>query len=256
MASTIDPSSTRSVNSEKRHGTDATRSTLNSEHVRTQLQAAQHSAVPVPISSSADGELQAQQDEELSALERFCTDVTDEARQGMLDPLIGRDDELRRLIHILSRRTKNNPVLLGAPGVGKTAVVEGLAQRIVAGDVPVPLRGARLLELDLGAVGAGCQMPGEYEERLSIVISEIVEATQKGPVVMFIDDIHNLCPPPPAGNNGAAILKSAVCRGLLRCIGASTVEKYKKTIEQDAAVERRCEKVAVAEPAVEHTVSK
>ena len=148
MASTIDPSSTRSVNSEKRHGTDATRSTLNSEHVRTQLQAAQHSAVPVPISSSADGELQAQQDEELSALERFCTDVTDEARQGMLDPLIGRDDELRRLIHILSRRTKNNPVLLGAPGVGKTAVVEGLAQRIVAGDVPVPLRGARLLELD------------------------------------------------------------------------------------------------------------
>ena len=255
MASTIDPSSTRSVNSEKRHWTDATRSTLNSEHVRTQLQAAQHSAVPVPISSSADGELQAQQDEELSALERFCTDVTDEARQGMLDPLIGRDDELRRLIHILSRRTKNNPVLLGAPGVGKTAVVEGLAQRIVAGDVPVPLRGARLLELDLGAVGAGCQMPGEYEERLSIVISEIVEATQKGPVVMFIDDIHNLCPPPPAGNNGAAILKPALGRGLLRCIGASTVEKYKKTIEQDAALERRFQQVAVAEPSVEHTVS-
>ena len=187
-------------------------------------------------------------------MERFCTDVTDEAKQGMLDPLVGRDDEMRRLIHILSRRTKNNPVLLGQSGVGKTAIVEGLAQRIVAGDVPAPLRGARLLELDLGAVGAGCQMPGEFEERLSIVVSEIVEATQKGPVVMFIDDIHNLCPP-PAGNNGAAILKPALGRGLLKCIGASTTEKFKKTIEQDAALERRFQQVPVPEPDEEQTVS-
>jgi ATP-dependent Clp protease ATP-binding subunit ClpB len=173
----------------------------------------------------------------------------------MLDPLVGRDDELRRLIHILSRRTKNNPVLLGQSGVGKTAIVEGLAQRIVSGDVPAPLRGARLLELDLGAVGAGCQMPGEFEERLSIVVSEIVEATQKGPVVMFIDDIHNLCPAPPSGNNGAAILKPALGRGLLKCIGASTVEKFKKTIEQDAALERRFQQVPVAEPDVDQTIS-
>ena len=188
-------------------------------------------------------------------MERFCTDVTDEAKQGMLDPLVGRDDEMRRLIHILSRRTKNNPVLLGQSGVGKTAIVEGLAQRIVAGDVPAPLRGARLLELDLGAVGAGCQMPGEFEERLSIVVSEIVEATQKGPVVMFIDDIHNLGPPPPAGNNGAAILKPALGRGELKCIGASTTEKFKKTIEQDAALERRFQQVPVPEPDEEQTVS-
>ena len=195
------------------------------------------------------------EEEELSALERFCTDVTDEAKQGMLDPLVGRDDELRRLIHILSRRTKNNPVLLGQSGVGKTAIVEGLAQRIVSGDVPAPLRNARLLELDLGAVGAGCQMPGEFEERLSIVVSEIVEATQKGPVVMFIDDIHNLCPAPPSGNNGAAILKPALGRGLLKCIGASTTEKFKKTIEQDAALERRFQQVPVPEPDVDQTIS-
>jgi len=194
-------------------------------------------------------------EEELSALERFCTDVTEEAKQGLLDPLVGRDDEIRRLIHILSRRTKNNPVLLGQSGVGKTAIVEGLAQRIISGDVPAPLRNARLLELDLGAVGAGCQMPGEFEERLSIVVSEVVEASQKGPVILFIDDIHNLCPPPPSGNNGAAILKPALGRGLLKCIGASTSEKFKKTIEQDAALERRFQQVPVAEPNVDQTIS-
>jgi|EP00982_Pelagococcus_subviridis_P013306 ATP-dependent Clp protease ATP-binding subunit ClpB len=194
-------------------------------------------------------------DEELSALERFCTDVTEEAKQGVLDPLVGRDDEVRRLVHILCRRTKNNPILLGRPGVGKTAIVEGLAQRIVAGDVPTSLLGARLLELDLGAVGAGCQMPGEFEERLSIVVSEVVEASQKGGIIMFIDDIHNLCPPPPGGNNGAAILKPALGRGLLKCIGASTVEKFKKSIEQDAALERRFQQVPVAEPDIAQTVS-
>jgi ATP-dependent Clp protease ATP-binding subunit ClpB len=165
--------------------------------LRAQMQAQQAQAQAAANAAAGPAPAGEQPEEELSALERFCTDVTDEARQGMLDPLVGRDDEMRRLIHILSRRTKNNPVLLGQSGVGKTAIVEGLAQRIVAGDVPAPLRGARLLELDLGAVGAGCQMPGEFEERLSIVVSEIVEATQKGPVIMFIDDIHNLCPPPP-----------------------------------------------------------
>ena len=255
VASAFDPMSKTSVNSEEHRGTHAADSAVAiDDRVHAQLMAAQHS-LPAQNNLPVDGEPRVQQDEELSALERFCTDVTDEARQGMLDPLIGRDDELRRLVHILSRRTKNNPVLLGSPGVGKTAIVEGLAQRIIAGDVPAPLRGARLLELDLGAVGAGCQMPGEYEERLSIVISEIVEATQKGPVIMFIDDIHNLCPPPPAGNNGAAILKPALGRGLLRCIGASTIEKFKKTIEQDAALERRFQQVAVAEPAMEHAIS-
>lgn len=234
---------------------DRLRTQLQAQQAAMQAQAqaaAQAAAAPTTATGAAAG---SQPEEELSALERFCTDVTDEARQGMLDPLVGRDDELRRLIHILSRRTKNNPVLLGQSGVGKTAIVEGLAQRIVAGDVPAPLRNARLLELDLGAVGAGCQMPGEFEERLSIVVSEIVEATQKGPVVMFIDDIHNLCPPPPAGNNGAAILKPALGRGLLKCIGASTTEKFKKTIEQDAALERRFQQVPVAEPDVDQTIS-
>jgi|TARA_B100001142_G_scaffold57156_1_gene55887 ATP-dependent Clp protease ATP-binding subunit ClpB len=205
--------------------------------------------------ASKDSDSAVNPEEELTALERFCTDVTEEAKQGVLDPLIGRDEELRRLIHVLCRRTKNNPVLLGQPGVGKTAIVEGLAQRIVSGDVPAPLRGARLLELDLGAVGAGCQMPGEFEERLSIVVSEIVEASQKGTIVLFIDDIHNLCPPPPAGNNGAAILKPALGRGLLKCVGASTVEKFKKTIEQDAALERRFQQVPVGEPDTLQTIS-
>lgn len=223
---------------------------------QAQAQAAAQAAAAAAAAAPAPGAAGAPEaEEELSALERFCTDVTEEARQGMLDPLVGRDDELRRLIHILSRRTKNNPVLLGQSGVGKTAIVEGLAQRIVSGDVPGPLKNARLLELDLGAVGAGCQMPGEFEERLSIVVSEIVEATTKGPVVMFIDDIHNLCPPPPSGNNGAAILKPALGRGLLKCIGASTSEKYKKTIEQDAALERRFQQVPVAEPDVDQTIS-
>lgn len=224
-------------------------------HSCTQPQAAQFCDTAPTRSPGATNAPQSQPEEELSALERFCTDVTDEARQGMLDPLVGRDDELRRLTHILSRRTKNNPVLLGASGVGKTAIVEGLAQRIIAGDVPISLRGAKLLELDLGAVGAGCQMPGEFEERLSIVISEVVEATQKGPVVMFIDDIHNLCPPPPASNNGAAILKPALGRGLLRCIGASSVDKFKKSIEQDAALERRFQQIHVAELDEEETIS-
>ena len=148
------------------------------QKLRAQMQAAQAAAMQAQQAQQAQAQQIAQAaaggappgaqagaapEEELSALERFCTDVTDEARQGMLDPLVGRDDEMRRIIHILSRRTKNNPVLLGQSGVGKTAIVEGLAQRIIAGDVPAPLRNARLLELDLGAVGAGCQMPGEFE---------------------------------------------------------------------------------------------
>ena len=194
-------------------------------------------------------------EEELSALERFCTDVTDEARRGLLDPLVGREEEVRRLIHVLCRRTKNNPVLLGQSGVGKTAIVEGLAQRIVMDDVPHALRGARLLEVDLGAVGAGCQMPGEFEERLTIIVQEVVDATAKGPIVLFIDDIHNLCPAPPMNNNGAAILKPALGRGLLRCIGATSADKFKKTIETDAALERRFQQVPVEEPSVDDTVS-
>lgn len=198
---------------------------------------------------------QGPEDDELSALERFCTDVTDEAKRGLLDPLVGREEEVRRLIHILCRRTKNNPVLLGQSGVGKTAIVEGLAQRIVNDDVPHALRGARLLEVDLGAVGAGCQMPGEFEERLTIIVQEVVDASAKGPVVLFIDDIHNLCPAPPMNNNGAAILKPALGRGLLRCVGATSADKFKKTIEQDAALERRFQVVTVEEPSVDDTVS-
>lgn len=195
------------------------------------------------------------QEEELSAIERFCTDVTDEAKKGLLDPLVGRDDELRRAIHVLSRRTKNNPILLGQSGVGKTAIVEGLAQRIATGDVPLSLRNAKLLELDLGAVGAGCQMPGEFEERLSMVVQEVVDEAENQPVIVFIDDIHNLIPPPPNGNNGSAILKPALGRGLLRCIGCTSVDKFKKSIETDAALERRFQQIPVEEPDVDFTVS-
>lgn len=194
-------------------------------------------------------------DDDVPALERFTTDLTDEARKGQLDPLVGRDNELRRVIHVLSRRTKNNPVLLGEAGVGKTAIVEGLAQRIAAGDVPVSLRGLRVMELDISALSAGCQVPGDFEERLTGLIAEVVEA--KPPIILFIDDLHNLVPTGPnAGqNDGGAVLKPALGRGQLRCIGASMPDKFKKTVEQDAALERRFQQVVVEEPTHPHAIS-
>mmetsp|Transcript_3666 Transcript_3666/g.9911 ORF Transcript_3666/g.9911 Transcript_3666/m.9911 type:complete len:1013 (+) Transcript_3666:189-3227(+) len=198
-----------------------------------------------------------QQGSDESALDRFTTDLTQSARMGKLDPVIGRDDEIRRCVHILSRRTKNNPVLIGESGVGKTAIVEGLAQRMVNRDVPMSLMGVKILELDLGALTAGCMMPGEFEERLKQVLNELAEL--RGRVVLFIDDIHNLVPAGGAQGatmmDGGSLLKPALSRGELRCIGASTLDKYKKTIEKDPALERRFQQVFADQPSVQQTIS-
>uniref|UniRef100_A0A383VK48 AAA+ ATPase domain-containing protein n=1 Tax=Tetradesmus obliquus TaxID=3088 RepID=A0A383VK48_TETOB len=192
-----------------------------------------------------------------SVLDKFTNDLTAAARRGQLDPLVGRDGELRRLCHILLRRTKNNPVLVGEPGVGKTAIVEGLAQRIVAGDVPPGLLGASLLELDLAALAAGCMMPGEFEERLKAVCVEVAESSRK--IILFIDDIHNLVPNAAQQGasmlDGSAILKPALARGTLRCLGCSSPDKFKKTIEKDPGLERRFQQVAVDPPNVEQATS-
>ncbi len=189
------------------------------------------------------------------ALERYARNLTDLARRGKLDPVIGRDDEVRRVIQVLSRRTKNNPVLIGEPGVGKTAIVEGLAQRIIAGDVPESLKHKRLVALDLGAMIAGAKYRGEFEDRLKAVLKEIAEA--EGEIVLFIDELHTLVG--AGGAEGAVdasnMLKPALARGELRCIGATTLNEYKKHIEKDAALERRFQQVYVGEPTVEDTIA-
>ncbi|MBC7795494.1 MAG: AAA family ATPase [Pyrinomonadaceae bacterium] len=189
------------------------------------------------------------------ALEKYATDLTERARNGKLDPVIGRDDEIRRTIQVLSRRTKNNPVLIGEPGVGKTAIVEGLAQRIVSGDVPETLKNKRLVGLDLGAMLAGAKYRGEFEDRLKAVLKEIENAN--GQIILFIDELHTLV---GAGASEGAIdasnmLKPALARGELRCVGATTLNEFKKYIEKDAALERRFQQVYVGEPNVEDTIS-
>lgn len=189
------------------------------------------------------------------ALEKYAQDLTDRARKGKLDPVIGRDDEIRRTIQVLSRRTKNNPVLIGEPGVGKTAIVEGLAQRIVSGDVPETLKGKRLVSLDLGSMLAGAKYRGEFEDRLKAVLKEIEGAN--GQIILFIDELHTLV---GAGAGEGAIdasnmLKPALARGLLRCVGATTLNEYQKYIEKDAALERRFQNVYVGEPNVEDTIA-
>ena len=189
------------------------------------------------------------------ALERFARDLTEEARSGKLDPVIGRDDEIRRTIQVLSRRRKNNPVLIGDPGVGKTAIVEGLANRVVAGDVPEGLKGKRVMTLDLGAMLAGAKYRGEFEERLKAVLEEVTAAD--GDVVLFIDELHTLIG--AGGGEGAVdaanLLKPALARGDLHCIGATTIDEYRKHVEKDAALERRFMPVQVDEPSVEDTVA-
>jgi ATP-dependent Clp protease ATP-binding subunit ClpB len=189
------------------------------------------------------------------ALEKYCRDLTDAARKQKLDPVIGRDEEIRRVIQVLSRRTKNNPVLIGEPGVGKTAIVEGLALRIIAGDVPEGLKEKRLLTLDLGALLAGAKFRGEFEERLKTVLKEVSKA--EGEVILFIDELHTLVGAGAAEGamDASNMLKPALARGELRCIGATTLDEYRKHIEKDAALERRFQPVYVRESSVEDTVS-
>ena len=189
------------------------------------------------------------------ALSKYARDLTEQARKGKLDPVIGRDDEIRRTIQVLSRRTKNNPVLIGEPGVGKTAIVEGLAQRIISGDVPETLRNKRLVGLDLGAMLAGAKYRGEFEDRLKAVLKEIENA--QGQIILFIDELHTLVGAGAAEGaiDASNMLKPALARGELRCVGATTLNEYKKHIEKDAALERRFQQVYVGEPTVEDTIA-
>src|SRR5437870_2023818 len=195
-------------------------------------------------------------EEKYQALQRYARDLTDLATRGKLDPVIGRDEEIRRVIQVLSRRTKNNPVLIGEPGVGKTAIVEGLAQRIVAGDVPEGLKGKQLVALDIGALVAGSKYRGEFEDRLKAVLKEITESA--GAIICFIDELHTLVGAGAAEGavDAANMLKPALARGELRCVGATTLDEYRKHIEKDAALERRFQPVMVREPSVEDAVSR
>ena len=194
-------------------------------------------------------------EEKLQALEKYCTDLTERARRDKIDPVIGRDEEIRRVMQVLVRRTKNNPVLIGEPGVGKTAIVEGLARRIASGDVPESLKNKRLLSLDMGSLVAGAKFRGEFEERLKGVIEAVKKA--EGSIILFIDELHTIVGAGAGEGSMDAgnLLKPALARGELKAIGATTLNEYRKYIEKDAALERRFQQVYCAEPSVEDTIA-
>lgn len=194
-------------------------------------------------------------EDKYQALQRYGRVLNEAARKGKIDPVIGREDEIRRVLQVLSRRTKNNPVLIGEPGVGKTAIVEGIAQRIVSGDVPESLLSKTIVALDMGALVAGTSFRGQFEERLKAVVKEVTDSD--GEIILFIDELHTLigAGASQGSMDAANILKPALARGELRCIGATTLDEYQKYIEKDAALERRFQKVLVEEPSIDDTIS-
>src|SRR5213082_1241018 len=226
---------------------------VSTEHLLLALDAVPRDELIARIERVRGGQRVTSQDPEgtYQALEKFGRDLTAAAEEGKLDPVIGRDEEIRRVIQVLSRRTKNNPVLIGDPGVGKTAIAEGLAQRIVDGDVPESLKGKRVWALDIGALLAGAKYRGEFEERLKAVLAEIKNA--EGELILFIDELHTIVGAGAAEGavDAANMLKPMLARGELRCIGATTLDEYRKHIEKDAALERRFQPVYVEEPSVE-----
>ena len=230
---------------------------VSTEHLLLALDAVPRDQLLAKIQEVRGGQRVSSQDPEgtYQALEKFGRDLTALAESGKLDPVIGRDEEIRRVIQVLSRRTKNNPVLIGDPGVGKTAIVEGLAQRIVAGDVPEGLKGKRVWALDIGSLLAGSKYRGEFEERLKAVLTEIESAA--GEIVLFIDELHTIVGAGAAEGavDAANMLKPMLARGELRCIGATTLDEYRKHIEKDAALERRFQPVFVGEPSVSDTIA-